>query len=130
MECLFAPFVCARVLLFRLMAELVSSAVFGSGKNLYGGDQRDDFICDIPKVLTFGHPGRWQACTLLPFIALLTRWEFAWGGEEAFTGELGRIPVWLALLQLVRVDGVAVVHRRLSGGIRGSEYVVLNADML
>lgn len=42
MECLFAPFVCTRVFLFRLMAELMSSAVFGSGKNLYGGNQRDN----------------------------------------------------------------------------------------
>lgn len=42
MECLFAPFVRAKVLLFRLVAELMSSAVFGSGKNLYGGDKRGD----------------------------------------------------------------------------------------
>lgn len=42
MKCLFAPFVCARVLLSRLVAELMSSAVFGSGKDLYDGGKRND----------------------------------------------------------------------------------------
>lgn len=44
MVCLFAPFVSARVLLFRIMAELMSSAVFSSGKDLCHGGKRDDSL--------------------------------------------------------------------------------------
>lgn len=50
MECLFAPFVCARISLSRLVAKLMSSAVFGSSKHLYDGGKRND-----PLVISQGY---------------------------------------------------------------------------
>ena len=78
-------------------------------------------------MLTFEHPGRSHACTRLPFIALLTRWELVGEGEGIFTG-LGYISVWL--LRLTSVEGVGVVYSRSNGGIMEAVYGVLNVDIL